>query len=264
MENSCLKKYKPSSKKWILASRCAGLRRNSALIPANAGLFHYAGNNPVRYIDPTGMYEQDHEDKVYSFDIRNKSDFDDVASIMMDKQREGYVARGFDSNTGNYIEFNSYSGMLKFSEATRDPFSLNEVIDCANFIASGLSNILTVGSVANEVYKSEIVNGAISFDGFLTKPGYFSFFASTATGLADFFENPSVLKGIDIGTDIGISAIGTFGGTRGLYVSVGLIGIKKCIKGYAFASEQLGKFKIYEERKLVNSISQFYFGRNIK
>ncbi|MBR4624897.1 MAG: LysM peptidoglycan-binding domain-containing protein [Alphaproteobacteria bacterium] len=57
MENSCLKKYKPSSKKWILASRCAGLRRNSALIPANAGLFHYAGNNPIRYIDPTGAFD---------------------------------------------------------------------------------------------------------------------------------------------------------------------------------------------------------------
>ena len=27
-----------------------GFRRNSALVPANAGLFHYAGNNPVRYI----------------------------------------------------------------------------------------------------------------------------------------------------------------------------------------------------------------------
>ena len=59
MENSCRKKYKPSSKKWILASRCAGLRRNSALIPANAGLFHYAGNNPVRYIDPDGRDAED-------------------------------------------------------------------------------------------------------------------------------------------------------------------------------------------------------------
>ena len=61
MENSCRKKYKPSPKKWILASRCDGLRRNSALIPANAGLFHYAGNCPVRYIDPMGMWIDNHD-----------------------------------------------------------------------------------------------------------------------------------------------------------------------------------------------------------
>ena len=66
MENSCLKKYKPSPKKWIFASRRTGLRRNSALIPANAGLFHYAGNNPVRYIDPDVRFEVDKKSR-YEF-----------------------------------------------------------------------------------------------------------------------------------------------------------------------------------------------------
>ena len=32
------------------------------LIPANAGLFHYAGNNPVRYIDPMGFSLDDWQD----------------------------------------------------------------------------------------------------------------------------------------------------------------------------------------------------------
>ncbi len=61
MENSCRKKYKLFPKKWILASRYSEFRRNSALIPANAGLFHYAGNCPVRYIDPDGKETYDSE-----------------------------------------------------------------------------------------------------------------------------------------------------------------------------------------------------------
>ena len=66
MENSCRKKYKLSSKKWVPASLCPKFRRNSALLPANAGLFHYAGNNPVRYIDPDGrkiVLEGDYKQK---------------------------------------------------------------------------------------------------------------------------------------------------------------------------------------------------------
>jgi len=64
MENFCRKKYKQSPKKWISASSYPEFRRHLRLIPANAGLFHYAGNNPIRYIDPDGRSD-------FSFDYAN-------------------------------------------------------------------------------------------------------------------------------------------------------------------------------------------------
>ena len=91
METSCRKKYKPSPKKWILASSYQKFRRNSALIPANAGLFHYAGNNPVRYIDPDGRLQRNAQNQLQAKQFAQIKTKDgtiyDVFLLKTDKKR---------------------------------------------------------------------------------------------------------------------------------------------------------------------------------
>ncbi len=132
MENSCRKKYKPSPKKWILASRYPEFRRNSALIPANAGLFHYAGNNPVRYIDPDGR-------ETYSSDI-TKEQYDNSAFLKRDKSWAD-VQKFFEENPDGVLHRpeDQFSFMkLESKDDIVDPNACNA--DLIRLVAGGKIN----------------------------------------------------------------------------------------------------------------------------
>ena len=50
--------YQNSSKSWLSAVRSMETRGKKQLLPSNGNLYHYGGNNPVKYTDPDGKFIQ--------------------------------------------------------------------------------------------------------------------------------------------------------------------------------------------------------------
>ena len=161
MENSCRKKYKPSPKKWILASRYTGFRRNPALIPANAGLFHYAGNNPVRYIDPSGQFEIDSHNPNRIF--ANLDDADDLmnASAYLQTPNSGYTVTAYGENSGITKNFTTYGEILQYANFQYNPNDKNNQIE-ENGYSRGVN--ITIGVV-------EILGGIVVVGGSIIGAG---------------------------------------------------------------------------------------------
>jgi len=228
MENSCLKKYKLSSKKWILASRCAGLHRNSALIPANAGLFHYAANNPVRYIDPDGNFEVDSHNPMRIF--ANLDDTDDLmkASVYLQAPNSGYTVTAYGENSGITKNFNSSSEIFDYINQDHADYLGSQKrmsdIDYQSLISS-LSTVATEGQIFTHIGKlskaSKFLGNSASFF------GGFSLAMEVPDAISSA-KNGDIFGVMNFESDLIIYGIG-FLGIPGAVLSLYLGGTKGCV-----------------------------------
>ena len=106
--------------------------------PINSNLYHYAGNNPVRYVDPTGLYDEESGYTKQEIDDFKKMNVQDqlsylkseVSSVSAGSNSAGIKASFMRTQLKGAMKFSglffSYSGDEKFmNEDLRDFLNLN-------------------------------------------------------------------------------------------------------------------------------------------
>ena len=136
MENVCKKKYKPFSKNWILASSYAEFRRKTVFRQTNADLYHYAGNNPVRYIDPDGNELKDYTRKFTHYVCDKTGLTEKSQKGEWPTEKQGFA---WDPTTQVYHttidcwQGSSFDGWLGYNRLYDGAFDIGTYMDCRRF-----------------------------------------------------------------------------------------------------------------------------------
>ena len=129
----------------------------------NGNLYHYAGNNPVCYTDPTGMFEVDEETKKITADIDDKKDI--KKAVKFYSKHKDYAFEAMNKNgdgikLGNYEAAKNYSKMIN----SNDGLPINDIISMlgdTTFIISETTKKI-VPDVATNIGKLSSVLSLIS------------------------------------------------------------------------------------------------------
>ena len=165
----------------------------------NLQLYHYAGNNPIKYIDPTGAYTVDDETKTIYCDINDSVDVHSAyKAFAMLSHLDGYKSCvATDSETGSSVTFNSTQAMGQMIEAMRtDDGSVNLAS-----LFSIASDAATVGGVISPKALGNLSKG-FSYAGLLID------FVNVGRNLYD----KDAYGVVNSGVDVAISVIGIAGG----------------------------------------------------
>ncbi len=210
----------------------------------NGNLYHYAGNNPVRYVDPDGRFEIDEENKTAIAELNDSKDMKAIEKFY--KSHDDYTIYGLNKN-GDGLQFKSLDGLKSYnkshtSKKNEEKFEniISTLGNCTFIVSEIGKNAAQLGEISNSFGKISAALGVVS----------------TGIDVKQMYDNPSYSNAIDVLID----ATGFIPGA-GPYISVSLAETKK---GVSFASMQLAKYNEYMETSLLNNFSSFLFGVRLK
>ena len=179
----------------------------------NGNLYHYAANNPIRYLDPTGAYSVDDETKMITANLNDKKDMTAASRAFFVLQDDGYKCRAENSNDGNSITFNNAKGMYAFLDGNYDQYLKNNDFSFDELFLD-IYSVATASSPTNSLLgRSNQVITSISA------------FHDSVKALSNF-NNGDIPGGINSTADFVIDVVGYFG-FKGACISIGLKYTKK-------------------------------------
>ena len=213
--------------------------------PTCLRLYHYAGNNPVRYVDPMGLYMIDNENGIVYCDLNNKEDMK-LAQKEFSRNEKINSCIATISNSKTRIKFNNPESMKTVMIKNNFKIMLDT---CEQYISSA-STICTIGEwLAREFEFVESAN-------LLEKEASFSGYIVTAIDIRKAATNPN----FDTVSDVVIDVIGLMG-PEGAAVSIYLSVSKKTSKNLA---ELFVTFGYEYEKQILNNWSRSLVGVDIK
>jgi len=161
----------------------------------NMHVYHYAGNNPVKLVDPDGKTDIDYDNKIIHADLSDIGDLDFANRQLAILQGEGYKVVASDKD-GRQLQFDSFGTLTAFLDEV-DPHSLlPEGSTLTIGIGAGVFLVIGIGVEVGISYSKEK-----GFDFYITGGiGY-------GIGLSgDFTANVNVTPNVNLHRQTGTTA----------------------------------------------------------
>ena len=117
------------SKNWLSLINSVEMRHKKTVSPYYGNLYHYAGNNPIKYTDPDGKFTFDsHNPYRIIANLDDPNDLRAAAELLSDPNL-GYTLTAYGETSGITKNFKNYAEVCQYLNPNKGSYSFDYSVD---------------------------------------------------------------------------------------------------------------------------------------